>query len=189
MRVTLHSLMMAILSTGLLFIMPAIAVDEVVDHRSNDADVYGEWVPPDGDAIVKVAPCEKSAQLLCAYLVRHAYEDLSEYDSLNPNRKLRERPLIGVEILNNVKKTKKDGQWRGGDLYDPRTGKSYYAKVGLLNHDKLKITGCIGPGLCKGYVWTRVDNTLVDLMPGSVVNESINSRDDNAMPVKTSQGI
>ncbi len=130
---------------------------------------YGEWVPPDGDAIIKVQACDNHSRNLCAYLVRHAYENLSESDALNPDQRLRERSLIGIEILNHVKFSKIN-QWRGGDLYDPRTGKSYFAKVRLLNQNQLKITGCIGPGLCKGYIWRRASEKTV-LREGTIFNK------------------
>ena len=46
---------------------------------------------------------------------------------------------------------------------------SLTAKVKLLDKEHLEIAGCIGPGLCKGYVWERADGVDLDLMPGTTV--------------------
>ncbi len=124
--------------------------------------IYGEWLPPDRDVVIRIQPCEAASQTLCAELIRHAYANLSTKDVLNPNPALRDRPLDGVGILANVKAKGRDS-WKGGKLYDPRTGKSYYPKLKLIGPDMIKLTGCIGPGLCKGYIWERVtqDVTLI----------------------------
>ena len=128
--------------------------------------VYGDWVPPDGDAIIHIDRCSESGKKLCAQLVQHAYSDLSKKDALNADADLRDRPLIGVNILEGLKMSG-TRSWKGGDLYDPRTGKTYHAKVKLLSETKLKIIGCIAPGLCKGYVWKRAQPDT-ELTPGNL---------------------
>lgn len=135
-----------------------------------NANIQGEWVPPDGDAIIRIKYCGEHPSKLCADLVQHAYGALSDKDALNPNLKLRNRALIGVKILDGLKMTSVTS-WKGGELYDPRTGKSYFAKVKLLSENEAKITGCIGPGLCKGYVWKRADPNL-ELIPGKLADLS-----------------
>jgi len=144
------------ISLGAAVNVATTALASDIDDANNraQADVYGDWVPPDMDAVIRVGPCAFEVTYLCAHLVKHAYESLSDTDVLNPDPELKSRELIGVNILTSVRPTS-DTRWKDGDLYDPRTGKSYYAKVKLLGKDSLKITGCLGPGLCKGYVWHR----------------------------------
>jgi len=129
------------------------------------SSVYGEWIPPDQDAIIRIEPCHQNTMSLCATLIKHAYSSLSTADAQNPNGTLKDRPLIGINILSNLKPNNRKN-WRGGKLYDPRTGKSYFAKLKLLGQDKIQISGCIGPGLCKGYVWHRA-NLNAELMPSN----------------------
>lgn len=138
------------------------------------ASVYGDWIPPDKDAVVRIAPCKADAKQLCGRLLKHAYSSLSQTDALNPDPELQDRDLIGVSILDGVPEASSE-RWKGGDLYDPRTGKSYYAKVQMLNEDEIKITGCIGPGLCKGYRWKRYEPGQ-SLSVGEVVSSSVKAR-------------
>ena len=117
-----------------------------------DARVFGVWEPPDMDAIISIARC---GETLCARLIRHKYEDYALTDVNNPDPSLRARPLEGLAIIEGLRAVKR-GVWRGGAFYDPRTGKTYLPKVKLLDDNRVKISGCIAPRLCKGYVWTRV---------------------------------
>lgn len=134
--------------------------------------VYGQWVPPDGDVVIRIADCDNQGEALCATLVRHAYENLSRTDVLNPEPGLQSRPLIGVDILRNAGRVGED-RWKGGNLYDPRTGKTYFAKLRLVGPDRVRITGCAGKAgikanLCKGYVWRRARPGQI-LRPGKLV--------------------
>lgn len=103
------------------------------------------------DAIIAIAKC---GEMLCAELVRHKYETFADTDVNNPDPALRKRPLKGLRIIEGLRAVKQ-GKWRGGAFYDPRTGKTYLPKLKVLDENRLRISGCIAPGLCKGYVWTR----------------------------------
>ena len=121
--------------------------------------VFGDWIAPDQDVVIRVHRCfPEDTSRLCASLLKHAYAALSSQDRLNPDRSLRDRPLIGIDILNGLARAGSN-KWKGGQLYDPRTGKTYHAKIKLLDDDMLKISGCIGPRLCKGYVWKKATAT------------------------------
>ena len=115
--------------------------------------VFGMWETPMMDAVITIDRC---GERLCATLVRHDYEQMAQTDIKNPDPALRGRPLLGLRIIEGLKAVKR-GKWRGGVFYDPRTGRSYTPKIKLIDRNRVKISGCIGPGLCKGYVWTRVD--------------------------------
>jgi len=120
-------------------------------HAVEPVDVYGEWTPPDMDAVISIRNC---GEVLCAELVTHDYTKLAAHDIKNPDPALRDRALLGVKILDGLRMTGRL-KWGGGELYDPRTGKSYSSRVKILDSGRLKITGCISAYLCKGYIWTR----------------------------------
>ncbi len=147
----------------LRFIWASAAMLSVVapsGAKAADAlDIYGQWVTPDRDAIIAIENC---GALLCADLVAHAYEEVAQTDRNNPDPTLQSRPLLGVRILHGLKMVGMT-KWSNGTLYDPRTGKTYSSKVKILDSDRLKITGCIGPGLCKGYVWERAKDKLASI--------------------------
>lgn len=113
--------------------------------------VYGEWVSPMGDAVIALQPCGDN---LCGHVVNQDFAPAVETDVLNPDPAQWDRPIIGLRILDGLEMSGRD-RWKGGVFYDPRTGKSYMPKIKVLSDDQVKISGCIGPGLCKGYVWNR----------------------------------
>lgn len=121
-------------------------------------EIKGKWETPMMDAVIEIAPC---GEKLCAALVQHDYTEVTDIDIKNPDPQERGRPLIGVKILDGLSHIK-DDKWANGELYDPRTGKTYGSKVKLIDENRVKISGCIGPGLCKGYIWTRVHDLEVN---------------------------
>ena len=135
----------------LYWVLALFSVSVSAAKATSANEIYGEWVPPDMDAVISVQDCEN---LLCAKLVHHEYSHLTKRDVKNPDVSLRDRALIGLGILNNFRQAG-EKKWRGGSLYDPRTGKKYIARIEMLDLDRMKITACIKKFLCKGYVWTR----------------------------------
>ncbi|WKB54657.1 DUF2147 domain-containing protein [Eleftheria terrae] len=72
----------------------------------------------------------------------------------------KDKPVVGLTIIRNVKKNADDAQlWDGGDILDPNNGKVY--KVRLKPADggqKLEVRGYIGaPLLGRTQVWQRVE--------------------------------
>ncbi len=66
----------------------------------------------------------------------------------------RNKPIVGMVTLRGLKPDGK-GRWSGGSVLDPENGKTYKAKLELLDGGrKLGMSGCIG-FLCRQQVWTR----------------------------------
>lgn len=75
-------------------------------------------------------------------------------DHKNPNEQLRNRSLLNLVILSGYQYD--DGEWTGGELYDPKSGKTYRSKM-KLNRANLEVRGYIGsPMFGKTTTWTRV---------------------------------
>lgn len=64
--------------------------------------------------------------------------------------------IIGMQILSGLKKDG-DNKWAGGQILDPKNGKTYSCKVELIeNGQKLKMRGYIGFSLLgRTQVWQR----------------------------------
>lgn len=76
-------------------------------------------------------------------------------DRNNPDEKLRERPIIGMELMGGFKHDG-DDVWSGGTIYDPESGKTYKCKMTLVSSNELKVRGYIGVSLLgRTTVWTR----------------------------------
>ncbi len=68
---------------------------------------------------------------------------------------MRDRLLVGLEIFNGFSYDG-DGEWSGGSIYDPNSGKTYSCKLKLVDHDTLKVRGFIGISLIgRTETWKR----------------------------------
>ncbi len=76
-------------------------------------------------------------------------------DRENPRPELRNRPLVGLEILNGLNYAGKN-LWEDGHVYDPENGKTYKCKMTLAATNRLEMRGFIGFSLLgRTTVWTR----------------------------------
>ncbi|MCF6405675.1 DUF2147 domain-containing protein [Chitinophaga filiformis] len=74
-------------------------------------------------------------------------------DSKNKDTKLRSRTLLNTVILNDF--VYEDGKWIGGEVYDPKSGKTYSSEM-KLKGEKLEIRGYVGnPMFGQTSVFTR----------------------------------
>ncbi|PZP50109.1 MAG: DUF2147 domain-containing protein [Pseudopedobacter saltans] len=75
-------------------------------------------------------------------------------DVNNKDAKLKNQPLIGLNILKGFSK---DGDiYSGGTIYDPKNGKTYSCKITAKDKNTLSIRGYIGVSLLgRTTVWTR----------------------------------
>ncbi len=125
-------------------------------------DVMGRWLSQEQDAMIEVYKC---GSLYCGKIIwlrepnypandEKGMAGKTKIDRENPNRALRSRAILGLEILNNFRYAG-DGKWEDGSIYDPKNGKTYSCKMSLAG-DKLKIRGYIGVSLLgRTTVWTR----------------------------------
>ncbi|GAA0783767.1 DUF2147 domain-containing protein [Roseibium denhamense] len=113
------------------------------------ADATGEWARPNGASKIRISNCGSS---LCGKLI---WLREPRNDTQNPDASKRSRPLLGVQIVQSMKPTKKDNQWKG-KVYNAEDGKTYTGFIELTSANKLKLEGCVMGGLiCKGETWTR----------------------------------
>lgn len=63
-------------------------------------------------------------------------------DTENPDKNKRKQPLLGLVILKDFSYT--DGEWKGGTIYDPESGKTYRCSMWLTNTGTLKVRGYWG---------------------------------------------
>ncbi len=76
-------------------------------------------------------------------------------DKDNPDTKLRNRPLMGLVILKGLEYDG-DGEYEDGEIYDPKSGKTYSANAELVNRNKLDLRGYVGISLIgRTSSWTR----------------------------------
>jgi hypothetical protein len=79
-------------------------------------------------------------------------------DGENPDPALRERRVLGLELLRGLRPdTRRPGRWRGGEVYDPGSGNTYRASITQTRADRLSVRGYIGLELLgRTATWIRV---------------------------------
>ena len=113
--------------------------------------IAGRWLTADGGAVVAIGDCGGTTCGRVIKVIKGPPAGKPWVDSLNPDPKLKTRPLVGLPILTEMASSG-DG-WKG-KIYDPKSGKTYRAVV-ARNGANLKVQGCIAI-FCQTMVWTRV---------------------------------
>lgn len=76
-------------------------------------------------------------------------------DHNNPQAKLAQRPLLGLQVLSELD-YKGKGKYDDGKIYDPQSGKTYSAKAEMVNNNTLALRGYIGISFAgRTVTWTR----------------------------------
>jgi uncharacterized protein (DUF2147 family) len=76
-------------------------------------------------------------------------------DQHNPDPARRSQLLLGQTIFQGMKYDG-EGQWSGGTIYDPDSGRTYKCRLQRLDQDRLQVRGFIGFSLLgRSQVWTR----------------------------------
>jgi len=115
----------------------------------------GVWSLPKGKATVRITSCGEG---VCATLVGLRKpldkEGRPKVDSRNPDRAKRDRPVIGLSLLQGMAPS---GDGWAGTFYNPDDGKTYAGTLAPAGDGALKLKGCVLGGLiCKTQVLTRV---------------------------------
>ena len=79
-------------------------------------------------------------------------------DKDNENEELRNRPILGLRLLNGFKYDQDDNEWNDGTIYDPKNGKTYKCYMWFEDGDEntLHVKGFIGFSLIGREVeWTK----------------------------------
>jgi len=127
---------------------PRAAVSTI---EASEPSPIGEWQVEDGEASIRIEECGNN---LCG--VVSGAKDWNETDRNNPKPELRNRPIIGMPILLDMKPVKSN-RWEGR-AYNAKNGQTYSASITLNNSQSLRVEGCVFGGLlCGGQNWTRVN--------------------------------
>jgi uncharacterized protein (DUF2147 family) len=96
--------------------------------------------------------------------------------------------IIGMQNLNGLKKDS-DTEWSGGEILDPKNGKTYSCKAELIDGGKkLKMRGYIGISLLgRTQVWERFGELAADPAPAAAVSATTTatSSDSSSMTTTT----
>lgn len=124
------------------------------------SDVLGYWLSEEKDGVIHLKMEDNDYKGYLVWIKELAEGVKKEIlDMENPDEKLRARSLQGIRLLEGFKF---DGdKWVGGSIYDPKSGKTYKAKMTLKDKNTLELRGYVGiPLFGRTSVWTRHENPV-----------------------------
>jgi len=135
----------------------AAAVGLAIASSSSAATPVGLWYAEGGAARVAIEPCGEALCGRVVWLRSPLDEDGCELrDRHNPERGLRDRPVVGLEVLRGLS-PRPDGTWSDGRIYDPGSGNTYTCFASLEGPNRLRLRGYIGiPLIGRTTTWIRV---------------------------------
>lgn len=151
------------IGTALLVLLSLVSLPTA--HAEPAAGLTGIWTTESGREIF-IGPCEQpDSHAICGIAAKGDLAEL-DVDTAEPadtKIRFREQPLrflrmvapaaLGKVVLEGFESL--DGRfWRGGFIFNPRSGKKYKATLLLKNPDELAVMGCYGP-VCGGQTWRR----------------------------------
>ena len=133
----------------IIFIVAALLLSA---FAASAQDVLGKWKLENGSAIVQVYQSGDSFNGKIVWLQKATEADgTPAVDKNNPDKNLRSRKLIGLNMLSGLKKN--GGEYSGGKIYDPGNGKTYNCSM-KVDGDVLKVRGSLDK---KGLVGRTMD--------------------------------
>lgn len=109
-------------------------------------DILGKWLNPTGEGQVEIYKRGDKFFGKLAWIKEPNDQDgKPKTDEKNPTESLRNKPVLGLEILKNF--IFDDGNWIDGTIYDPKSGKTYSCKLTLKDNNLLNVRGFIGVSL------------------------------------------
>lgn len=138
---------------------PLVALLALLALPAWAASPLGTWATEGGGGHVKIEPCGAE---LCGRIVwlREPNNDQGQpkRDRHNPDPGKREQTIVGMPLLQGFTPDKdKPGEWIGGTIYDPESGKLYKATLMPRADGNLDLRGYVGvPLFGRSQTWTPV---------------------------------
>lgn len=124
--------------------------------------ILGRWNTQDNDAQFEIYKC---ASGYCGKIVhledpnyspndQRGMGGLPKVDRENPDPRLRNRPQLGLEMLEGFR-FEGGNTWKGR-IYNPENGKTYQCRLSLADANHMQLRGYIGISLLgRTEIWTR----------------------------------
>jgi uncharacterized protein (DUF2147 family) len=112
-------------------------------------DAVGVWLNPENKSHTEFYKCGDG---VCAKIVKVV--DGQKTDDKNPDPAKRNRPIVGLVIMQGAKKTGPN-KW-AGTLYNRADGKSYSGTLTVKSKNEVDLSGCVAAVVCKTTTFTRV---------------------------------
>ena len=104
-----------------LFILFFLGIYAMAGFAQEADKIVGVWWNDEKTTKIEVEKKEGKYIGTIVYMIPEKYENgLPPKDDENPDEALRERSIIGIQILNDFEYNAKDKEWKDGTIYDPK---------------------------------------------------------------------
>jgi uncharacterized protein (DUF2147 family) len=142
------------------FIAISLIIATLKTNAQNKADaILGKWESTEKNLIVEVYKQDEKFKAKIVWFLDEVDTSLmnTRLDVKNPDKALRNRKIIGIDVLTNMKYNPNQNKWTGGKIYDSNSGKTWDATVWLINPDLMNVRGFYGIRLLgKTLNFTRI---------------------------------
>jgi uncharacterized protein (DUF2147 family) len=151
MRKSIGSLLLCILSAT------------ATSYAAQADDILGVWNNEEKDGKIEIYKCDGKYCGKIVWAKEPNYPAGSpegtpgtpRLDNHNPDAAKRSRPILGLQIVNDFIFSG-DEVWKGGTVYDPKSGNTDRGKMTLVSPNELDLRGFIGiPLFGRTTTWTR----------------------------------
>jgi len=132
---------------------------------AHGGDILGLWQNEERDGIIEIYQCGEKYCGRIVWTKAPVYKaddsrgraGQPRLDDNNPDPKLRNRPITGLQIMDGFIFDGKN-EWKRGTLYDPKDGKTYRGKMSLASPGELRLRGYVlFSFIGRTTTWTRLD--------------------------------
>jgi len=146
------------ITTRILLLVSVLSVSgNLLAQEYTSDDILGYWLNEEQDGKVHIYKENGKYYGKLVWLKNPIDEETGKpkLDKHNPDDELKKRPTKGIILMSDFE-YEGDGLWEDGDIYDPKSGKTYSCYMKLKTMDQLKVRGFIGISLIgRTTYWTR----------------------------------
>lgn len=120
---------------------------------------YGVWMPEDEESMVEIYDCDDAMCGRVVWMLEERGEDGEILtDMYNPDPDLRSVPILGLEVMTDIRPTDEDKVWQGR-VYNPKDGRTYDFWLTVKSEQQITIQGCgLYNLVCQTHTWNRVES-------------------------------
>ncbi len=120
-----------------------------VAYAQTAEDAFGVWLNPENKSHTEFYKCGDG---VCGKIAKVV--DGQKTDDKNADPAKRDRPIVGLVIMQGAKKTGPN-KW-AGQLYNRADGKTYSGTLTVKSKNEVDLAGCVAAVFCKTTTFTRV---------------------------------
>ena len=112
-----------------------------ISAQNHPDDLIGKWVNEDASARFEFFKTGNTYNAKIIWLAKHQNENGEQkLDKNNPDKKLRNRPIIELVMLTGLQFSANNTMWNDGKIYSPEKGETLACKIRLTNKNELALT-------------------------------------------------